>query len=147
MAVNKITNIPTGGDLRKKTNETIDDSVNSITITDGNIKISKANGTSSTVAVPSNLKVTTTASTQGARTTKVSSLEGTIDTSTTSGSGELSSATYYYIQNAGLSAGTRTLQSLLQELVNRSHTHTTKKNTNYYNCNCNCYYDSCSSSS
>jgi len=52
----------------------------------------------------------------------------------TTGSGELTK--YYSHTDTGIPAGTYTLQSLLQELVNRSHQHRVERAL--YNCNCDC---------
>lgn len=58
------------------------------------------------------------------------------------GSGDNSYTCFYYTTNTGLGAGTYTLQNLLQQLVNRSHTHSTTKRVEKSNCNCDCS-DSC----
>ena len=79
-----------------------------------------------------------TASTQGARTIQGSGISGTIDSTSTSGSGNLSRYDYYLYTNTGLAAGTYTIKNILQQLINRSHSHTTHRGYVSYNCNCNC---------
>lgn len=50
--------------------------------------------------------------------------------------------TSYYQKNyVGVSAGTYTLKKLLQELVNKSHTHTIEENKYSSNCDCTCDCD------
>lgn len=85
--------------------------------------------------------ITVTKSTQGERTAIVSGYSGTLDNSSSSGSGNISSTTYTLVTKAGLTAGTYTLQSLLQSLVNMSHNHVINKGVTSYNCNCNCNCD------
>lgn len=75
--------------------------------------------------------ITVTGSTQAARTASGNSTGGY---DTTSGSGIHSS--YRYNTVVGIAAGTYTLQTLLQNLVTKSHTHTVARILS--NCNCNC---------
>jgi hypothetical protein len=82
--------------------------------------------------------ITVTKSTQGERTAIVSGYSGTLDNSSSSGSGNISSTTYTLVTKTGMPAGTYTLQSLLQSLVNMSHNHVINKGVTSYNCNCNC---------
>ena len=63
-----------------------------------------------------------------------------VDSTSTSGSGHDTTYNFYFRTNSGLAAGTYTLQNLLQQLVNRSHTHTTHRELHRSNCNCS---DSC----
>lgn len=86
-------------------------------------------------------EMTFTASTQGKRTAIVSNINGTIDDSTNTGSGNISSTTYTFVTNTGLSAGTYSLQQLLQGLINLSHSHRTTKGASNWNCNCDCRCD------
>ena len=90
----------------------------------------------STVTLPSVLgqSVKVTASTQTARWAAGSSGGGY---DTTTGSGNITSYSYRTI--AGISAGTYSLQNLLQNLVTMSHRHQTVRTL--YNCNCNCDCD------
>lgn len=81
--------------------------------------------------------VTVTASTQAARTASGTSAGG-YDTTSTSGSGSLTGTSYSYQTVAGIAAGTYTLQTLLQNLVAKSHTHTVAQTITKYNCNCDC---------
>lgn len=62
------------------------------------------------------------------------SVMGSRSGSASSASGSVTSLT----RIAGIAAGTRTLQNLLQELVNKSHTHGAVGTTFNCNCNCNC---------
>jgi hypothetical protein len=158
MTTNKLTDIANGSTIRNKVNEVIDNSIENISISNTNIVTSKSDGSTSSINVPSNLKLTVTASTQTERLSTVASYNKTHGSYTPayeSTSGSHNSAhdykyTYYTgITNPGLGAGTYTLQNLLQQLVNRSHTHTVHRHlaSADCDCNCNCYYDSCSSSS
>lgn len=81
------------------------------------------------------LEVTVTASTQPERYIDSSYVPGSYDSTT--GSGNISRGRLR--QSAGIEAGTYTLQSLLQKLINLSHTHTYQKV--YYNCDCDCNCD------
>ncbi len=87
---------------------------------------------------------TFTASTQGGRIVVVNNVVGTIDTTTNSGSGHLTSTTYSFSTTPGIAAGTYSIQSILQQLINLSHSHKTAKGNTNYNCNCDC---NCSSTS
>ena len=96
----------------------------------------------STITLPSVLgtSVKVTKSTQAARWAAGSS-GGGIDTTT--GSGNITSYTYRTV--AGIAAGTYSLQSLLQNLVNMSHKHQVVKTLSncVCNCDCDCGDDSC----
>lgn len=81
------------------------------------------------------LEVTVTASTQPSRYIDSSYVPGSYDGTT--GSGNISRGRL--TQAAGIEAGTYTLQSLLQKLINLSHTH--KFQAVHYNCNCDCNCD------
>lgn len=83
--------------------------------------------------------------TPGNTTHRLDQIKGTVTSSTQrdtasggydyqTGAGDVSSLVHH-ITN-GVSANTYTLQSLLQELVNRSHHHIVEKRL--YNCNCDC---------
>lgn len=102
----------------------------SLVITDGNGNESTIN--IATDANPFTKNINVTASTQPKYTTYARS--NTFASTTGSGS----NIEYQYLTQVGLAAGTYTLQNLLQQLVNRSHTHTTKKVLSNCNCNCNC---------
>lgn len=180
----KIQDVATGAKIRSATNNIIDDSISTISITDGNLKVTKANNTSSSISIPSNLKLTTTVSTQKTTshyesgsasaasvdysssglndyigTASTLSIANGIGTSYSAGIAKPSSTTlnaqkksYIYATDTyktvtGLAAGTYTLQNLLQQLINRSHTHTLDRTMSVSNCKCNCYGDYCSSSS
>jgi hypothetical protein len=182
----KIQDVATGAKIRSTTNNIIDDSISTISITDGNLKVIKANNTSSSISIPANLKLTTTVSTQkgtshyatgstyGANvdyadgsnvlnayigTSATLTAANGVATSYNSGVAKPTSTTLNAQKKStisvtdtfktvtGLAAGTYTLQSLLQQLVNRSHTHTLDRTMSVSNCRCNCYGDYCSSSS
>lgn len=81
---------------------------------------------------------TFTASTQGGRIVKVLGIEGTIDSTSSSGSGGLTSTSYSFSTTPGITAGTYSLQHILQQLINLSHSHKTAKGAVHYNCNCDC---------
>jgi hypothetical protein len=80
-------------------------------------------GPSGAVSLAGN--ITTTASTQAAITPSGSS-------------GNMGGGAVYNIPTvvAGITAGTRTLQTLFQELVNKSHSHGSVNASTTYNCNC-----------
>lgn len=109
-------------------------SVNGRTIT-----YTKGNGTTGTITtqdttgLSTGSSITVTKSTQPAYTTYARS--NTF--ASTSGSGNVTE--YRYLTQVGLGAGTYTLQNLLQQLVNRSHTHTTQKVSSNCDCNCDCH--------
>lgn len=65
------------------------------------------------------------------------------DSETTSGpsNGDFVRYRRTLLANPGTTAGTRTLQDILQELVNKSHTHTITQVTEKYNCDCTCNCD------
>lgn len=65
-------------------------------------------------------------------------ISGTLDEVNSSGSGNISSTTYTFSTIPGIAAGQYTLQTILQRLVNASHTHKTAKGTVSKNCNCDC---------
>lgn len=91
--------------------------------------------------------VTTTVSTQAAR---LAQAAGTYDTSnstysvydTSSGSYNsnlnFKGTKYTFRTDTGISAGTYTLQNLLQQLVNKSHTHSIHRFLWSYDCDCHC---------
>lgn len=83
--------------------------------------------------------LTVTKSTQGDRKIAgINNIKGSIvdGTDTNEGSGDGQSTYYSFSTLTGLSAGTYTLQNLLQHLVNRSHTHSLKSYTVFRNCDC-----------
>lgn len=83
-----------------------------------------------------------TGSTQEVRQAKVQGYIGSYDSNLpSSGSGNVSSTQYVLSTNTGMPSGTYTLKSLLQSLINLSHSHTIAKGTTYSNCNCNCDCD------
>ncbi len=140
MATAKVTDVATGSSLRKTINSSIDNtetnlsnSIKSVAVSGGNIVTTKNNGSTSTSAVASNLTVTVSASTQAA-----------ISSGGSVGGGSFGgrSATVPTVVT-GISANTYTLQNLLQQLVNKSHSHNSATITSAYNC----YSDYCSSSS
>jgi hypothetical protein len=142
MATAKVTDVATGSNLRKTINSSIDNtetnlsnSIKSVAVSGGNIVTTKNNGSTSTSSIASNLTVTVTASTQSA-----------ISSGGSVGGGAFggNQATVPTVVT-GISANTYTLQNLLQQLVNRSHSHGSATITSAYNCNC--YSDYCSSSS
>lgn len=83
-----------------------------------------------------------TGSTQAVRQAKIDGYIGSYDSELPSeGTGNVSSTQYVLSTNTGMPAGTYTLKSLLQSLINLSHSHTIAKGTTYSNCNCNCDCD------
>lgn len=135
--VGDLTGSITGNAVNDKLGQQIDSTyVKSITLNGSNVVIAKGNGDASSIRIDTNFETTgtVTASTQGARKVKVSGIN-VIDE--TEGSGDLSK--YYLKVNSGLAAGTYTLARVLQELVNKSHTHSTLLSK--YNCDCNCNCD------
>jgi hypothetical protein len=125
------------------TGKMIRESAKTVAVSNGNIVITKNDG--STVNNTSN-SLTVTASTQSAITPSTQ-----YAFTTEGGAGTIKIPNV----STGLGAGTYTLQNLLQQLVNRSHTHGTTSftsgadtDTNSYCSYCShCYYDNCSSSS
>lgn len=109
---------------------------NSLVITDGNGKESTIN--IATDANPFTKNINVTASTQGYRVIKQTNGFDVNIADITKSTGAGSSIRYYreFRTNTGLEAGTYTLKNLLQQLVNRSHTHTTYKETQKYYSNC-----------
>lgn len=95
--------------------------IKDISIENGVITITKGNGTKNTDTD----NITVTKSTQSPITPSMPAGFSTSQKINT------------FTVNNGISAGTYTLQNLLQQLVNRSHNHTAKS-MNGTNCNCNC---------
>lgn len=112
--------------------------IKGLSVSGRTITYTKGNGTTGTITtqdttgLSTGSSITVTKSTQQAYTTYTSSNTYT----STSGSGDRTS--YQYLTQTGLGAGTYTLQTLLQHLVNRSHTHTTRKVLSNCNCHCDC---------
>lgn len=104
-----------------------------ITVSSGTISLTKANVTSALGYTPpasasgltTNSNITVTKSTQGAISPSMSASFSKYEQIAT------------FTVNTGIGAGTYTLQTLLQQLVNRSHTHSSKTISGS-NCNCNC---------
>lgn len=115
--------------------------IKSISGNSSSITVVKGDGKTSTIAIDpqiANKTFTVTASTQENRTAIVSSYKGTIDKNTTSGSGNVIDVTISFLTTTGIPKGTYTLQNLLQNLVNKSHTHSITKIADKRNCDCNC---------
>jgi hypothetical protein len=138
MAVSKQTDILTPSTTRDKLNSVIDQSnksLKSATISGNTITVKKNDDTTSTITLPSVLgtSISVSASTQGAIASG-----GNVGGGSLGGGG----ATVPTVVT-GIAASTYTLQNLLQQLVNKSHSHNSATIRGYYNC----YSDSCSSSS
>ena len=114
------------------------------------ITYTKGDGTTGTVTVSGgsgitlSSNVTVTKSTETAKYVQTRSGKGSIEISgysstTTTGSGSLTTTGYQFNYVTGIAAGTYTLQNLLQQLVNKSHTHTIQSRATKYDTNC--YYD------
>lgn len=103
------------------------------TVSDGTVKWSLeqiANLSDFDTLNNSSQKITVTGSTQ-------SSLSPSVGVSG-SGSVVVTVTTYSLNQSTGVTAGTYTLKNLLQQLVNRSHTHSRVSSSASKNCNCDC---------
>ena len=95
-------------------------------------------GTLVDTRAPELLEVDVTGSTQPKREAIVSSISSAADGNMTTGSGEFSDIRGRIQTVPGVSAGTYTLKKVLQDLINKSHTHNYVKDTYYTNCNCDC---------
>ena len=60
------------------------------------------------------------------------------DVSTSSGSGDIPTTTSAFHTQTGAPAGNYTINGLLQQLINYSHSHSTSIHTDRRNCDCNC---------
>lgn len=141
--VTNATNAENATNATKATQDSAGQNINTtyikgLSVSGRTITYTKGNGTTGTITtqdttgLSTGSSITVTKSTQRAYTTYTSSNTYT----STSGSGNKTS--YQYLTQTGLEAGTYTLQTLLQHLVNRSHTHTTRKALSNCNCDCNC---------
>lgn len=95
-------------------------------------------GTLVDTRAPEFLEVDVTGSTQPKREAIVSSISSEADGNMKTGSGEFSQIRGRIQTVPGVSAGTYTLKKVLQDLINKSHTHNYIKETNLTNCNCDC---------
>lgn len=111
--------------------------IKGIAIDGTTLTATKGNGSTVTATIDTNYNTTksVTATKHTSKKLNVSYNSGTIDS--TSGSGNI---TDYYEQISGaFSAGTYSLATILQSLINKCHEH--KLNRVYSNCNCNCDCD------
>lgn len=107
----------------------------SLVITDGNGNESTIN--IATDANPFTKNINVTASTQEYRTIRSSEASCNVyDIKEDVGKGDTYTGYVQFRTNTGLSGGTYTLKNLLQQLVDKSHTHTTYHYNSYKNCNC-----------
>lgn len=96
-------------------------------------------GTLVDTRAPEFLEVSVSGSTQQEREAIVSSITSAADGSVSSGNcGDFRNVRGRIKTSPGVSAGTYTVEQVLQELINRSHTHSYMTDTYYTNCNCNC---------
>lgn len=96
-------------------------------------------GTLVDTRAPEFLEVSVSGSTQQEREAIVSSITSAADGSVGSGNcGDFRNVRGRIKTSPGVSAGTYTVEQVLQELINRSHTHSYMTDTYYTNCNCNC---------
>lgn len=95
-------------------------------------------GTLVDTRAPEFLEVDVTGSTQPRREAIVSSISSAADGNMTTGRGNFVQIRGRVKTMPGLSAGTYTLKEVLQDLINKSHTHNYVKDTYYTNCNCDC---------
>lgn len=95
-------------------------------------------GTLVDTRAPEFLEVDVTGSTQPQREAIVSSISSAADGNITTGSGYIKQIRGRVRTVPGISAGTYTLKEVLQDLINKSHTHNYVKETYYTNCNCDC---------
>lgn len=95
-------------------------------------------GTLVDTRAPEFLEVDVTGSTQPRREAIVTSISSAADGDMTSGGGKFTTIRGRIQTVPGVSAGTYTLKEVLQDLINKSHTHNYVKDTYYTNCNCNC---------
>lgn len=96
-------------------------------------------GTLVDTRAPEFLEVSVSGSTQQEREAIVSGITSAADGSVSSGNcGDFRNVRGRIKTSPGVSAGTYTVEQVLQELINRSHTHSYMTDTYYTNCNCNC---------
>lgn len=96
-------------------------------------------GTLVDTRAPEFLEVDVTGSTQPQREAIVSSISSAADGNmTTTGRGDFKRIRGRVRTVPGISAGTYTLKEVLQDLINKSHTHNYVNDTYYENCNCEC---------
>lgn len=96
-------------------------------------------GTLVDTRAPEFLEVSVSGRTQQEREAIVSSITSAADGSVSSGNcGDFRNVRGRIKTSPGVSAGTYTVEQVLQELINRSHTHSYMTDTYYTNCNCNC---------
>ena len=96
-------------------------------------------GTLVDTRAPEFLEVDVTGSTQPQREAIVSSISSAADGNmTTTGRGDFKRIRGRVRTVPGISAGTYTLKEVLQDLINKSHTHNYVNDTYYANCNCEC---------
>lgn len=95
-------------------------------------------GTLVDTRAPEFLEVDVTGSTQPQREAIVSSISSAADGNMKTGHGALAEIRGRVQTVPGISAGTYTLKEVLQDLINKSHTHNYVKDTYYTNCDCTC---------
>lgn len=96
-------------------------------------------GTLVDTRAPEFLEVDVTGSTQPQREAIVASITSASDGKvTTPGGGDFTNSRGRIQTVPGVSAGTYTLKAVLQDLINKSHTHKYMTDTYHTNCNCNC---------
>ena len=95
-------------------------------------------GTLVDTRAPEFLEVDVTGSTQPQREAIVSSISSAVDGNMTTGHGQFTNIRWRVRTVPGISAGTYTLKEVLQDLINKSHTHNYVKDTYHTNCDCDC---------
>lgn len=110
-------------------------------VSDGSVKwylrkiISSADVTDSVIT---DKNITVTQSTQWDKTITVSNVSPIDSSSGSQGGADYLGTRYYLYVTNGVGAKTASLKSIIQELVNKSHTHSTKREYYGYNCRCDC---------
>lgn len=150
ITINKISSASNADNATKATNDSSGQQINTTYVksVSGNantLTITKGDGTNSTVNIATPINIPgqnfyVSGSQQGYRELWSYNIWfNTYDYSgNCSGSGPVDKYLRCFITDSGVGSGTYTLQNLLQQLVNKSHTHRTWERHDKTNCNCDC---------